>query len=676
MGCERIPRWIYHTIKKQNDDFVSMIIRKLLSRIRTGIQNPWFWLIFSAYFLRIVLMPVTGQNDSLFMPWQAHFILSGHFDVYAFLHQQFGEKVISPTTWAPYPYGYYGVTAGWLWVLQKLHLINLTGWDSSWSIMHPARVLFLMKLPYLVCDIAVGALLFRLLGGSRRGVLAWAAWAWSATVFYLLMMGQNDLYPVALTTLGLFCATRSIQHKYNPAHRSNVFAVCSVLLLGVGSVFKIYPLLLLAPVVLLLTERWPARLGLFLMGIAPFALAAIPFLSTEAYLRGVLFNQEGSRIFGGNQQFFALPGSLFLVGYFALLAFLLIKKTVDAWDCWSVSLGVLATLFLFVSTPFYWAVWLTPMLIAETCSREKRLFWVWLTLECVFSLFLLNRHRELGVALPVHLSEEFNLPNLTASLAIPGGTLVLRAAGVLEVVFYSLTTAALCAGLFFAIRSVHKNPSPVSEESGKVFFVLIPLFLLLGGLFVNLAAGRDFSSPILWQPWEKEVTLAEGTPRLSQSVQTSLSQINGFRVRLLRFSGSSPQLTLCLTQANPAVEALACSTQSTTDLVEDQRLYFMFARPVQVNPESQYRVNLVLDGAGAGVALPFSARAASSAVELGGQNLVGTIDLAPMKSFDSRAAVHTLLVTNILQDPILLVLMAIVLSAAGLWMAGIFHFPR
>ncbi|MFN3706603.1 MAG: hypothetical protein ACK4WM_11500, partial [Thermoflexales bacterium] len=122
--------------------------------------------------------------------------------------------------------------------------------------------------------------------------------------------------------------------------------------------------MLAPPFALLLGRRWSERLILLAIPALIFAVSAAPFLSTPAFVQGVLFNFEGVRLFSP-AQIFAQPVSLFVLAYIALTLFLIMRpaSASRSSDPWLVGLIVFASQQLFSWTQFYWAVWLTPFLI-------------------------------------------------------------------------------------------------------------------------------------------------------------------------------------------------------------------------------------------------------------------------------------------------------------------------
>jgi hypothetical protein len=228
------------------------------------LKSHWFWAIFTGYILRVLLMPITGQHDVLFMPWMTHFINQGNWNLYAFLYQEFGDIVMHrPGVWAPYPYGYYLFTAGWLEILERTNLIEFVNWNHTWGIPYPARYVFLFKAIYIPFDLAIGYVLYRICG--RIGLLLWA---WSPTAIYTpFMMGQNDVYVTTFAVAGVYAASKvtlvANKNQSTLTWLPDKWAMIACILLGIGSAFKIYPLLLIPPIILMIEPRWQQRFALF-----------------------------------------------------------------------------------------------------------------------------------------------------------------------------------------------------------------------------------------------------------------------------------------------------------------------------------------------------------------------------------------------------------------------------
>lgn len=370
-----------------------------------------FLVLLLPYLAWTALMPLTDQYDLLLNAWQAHHINRGYWNLYAHLSRvpNFAVPGHPP---APYPFGFYLLYAGWLEVLQGIGLIDYTTWRSPLVVREfPASVLAL-KLPYFAAHLAIGAILSRAAPLGWRWA-AWAIWAWSLSPAYLLFMGQNDLPLALLMVAATALGAHAIHQQQTGNLRWQLAAFASMTLLGVGATYKTAPLMLAPPFALLIATRWRGRAALVALPVAIFALSALPFLDTPAFVNGALFNPEGMRLFAG-VQLFAQTVPLFLVAYMGLLILLATRplERRQPLDVWLVGAGVFSALFLFAWTQFYWQAWLTPLLIGLVVrDAPRRALWlgVWLICEVTFGMLLFMRHRELSWGLLRLGSNQFQL---------------------------------------------------------------------------------------------------------------------------------------------------------------------------------------------------------------------------------------------------------------------------
>lgn len=642
------------------------------------LRSPWFWFIAAGYMLRIFFMPLTGQHDVMFMPWMTHFINQGHFNLYAFLFDKFGDIVMHrPGVWAPYPYGFYAFTAGWLEFLDRIGAWNLDNWDSIWVVLNPARSVFLLKAAYLPFDLMIGFVLFRV--GGRLGL---ALWAWSATAIYTpFMMGQNDIYATAFATIGIYAAARSIQiadsrHTLSQSFSNrlllNKWAILASILLGLGATFKIYPLLLLLPLVLVMTKQLRARLLLLCIGLLFFVISVLPFVTTPVFMNGVLLNPEGAKIMQ-EIQLFGVSVSPFFIGYLLLIGMILV---VDAphnppYLVWFIGAAVMALLFLWAPTPFYWLIWITPLLIGVV-NRARGLLYAWFALQSFFALTILVEHRELGVALPIHLYDGFNVPNLPTALAITHPVLARLFSdgwGIVNALFVT----ALLAVLWYSFTAVVKKHHLFIYGPKVLWGIAAPVMIMLMGLTANLYASKDLVSQNNWYEWQSQ-TFAAGD-QVVQELSLGSGELTGVR---LRFEEASPAsvLTLCIyPDGDLEQEPIACASRTMADQVENQILYFEFDDTVLVRTQHHPMVSIRVDGPDASITLPYATVSEERLLFFGEAALNGSLDVSALTSFSVRKAFEELIVNNILHDRYLLLSIGLVTGLTLLVIAVIFRKP-
>ena len=133
-----------------------------------------------------------------------------------------------------------------------------------------------------------------------------------------------ELYPALFATLAAALAARAVADRGNGRAGAMWAALGSMVALGIGATFKVFPLMLALPFAVLLGWRWAEWLILFTVPMLIFIVSAVPFLSTPAFVQGVLLNFEGIRLFSP-AQIFAQPASLFILAYIALTLFLIMR---------------------------------------------------------------------------------------------------------------------------------------------------------------------------------------------------------------------------------------------------------------------------------------------------------------------------------------------------------------
>jgi hypothetical protein len=626
-------------------------------RLANVFRSPWVWLILGGYWLRLILMPITGQHDVMFMAWQSHFINQGHLNIYAYLYHQFGSVTLNrPGVWAPYPYSFYAVSSLWLEVLSRLHLVDLSNWPAIWSVPFPARYVFLFKLAYLPFDLVIGTLLYRSFG-RKNGPAAWALWAWSPIALYTpFLMGQNDIYAVAFTVGAVYSCVRTLTEPHGL--KRTVFAISTALLVGAGATFKIYPLILLPVLILIITPNWTQRLGLVLIGASLIVVASLPFLHTVAYQQGVLFNTEGMGLFRGIS-IFGVNLPPFLMAYSALLVYLAIPKSCPAKevDPWAASLVTLALIFIFAPTQIYWLIWLLPFTIAIVFKRREWL-WLWILLQFVFAVLLLNQHRDLGIGLPVHLSSEFALPNITVALDLRRPNLsenLFQFWTLLSTVFtIILATMAVAAIQLF---SCSPQSAEIHFKPSHFIWIFLPVTAMAFGITVNLVLSRSLVIDQSLYGSFKELRLSAEKPVISQVVTPATNEVTGLHLRLFNSPDPALRLRACL---RPSLlegsETLGCVTASADQLDGESNLYVIFRKPIQLEAGQNYIATVELKDTTGALSLAYL-DSYPDQLTWGGELIAGRLDISPMHAFRLQTAWRQLVVENILNDPDLPALM-------------------
>lgn len=244
----------------------------------------------------------------------------------------------------------------WAWTnLSNLYSFPTFGWQ-----------IFLFKLPYLFVDIAVAFLLAGIFKGKkdqpvgRQEKWAFNLWLYNpVTLYATFMIGQLDILPVFFTVLSCYLIHKQ---KFGWAMFS----------LGIGAGYKIYPLLLIAPVAFVLGKTFLEKLKYIGIGLLPFFAISLPYLNSPGYRQMVLFGPKSGK------ELFMIWNVTAAEGIFP---FLLILTFIYIFSYYSNKIKTpfyfLSILLLTLSVSHYhpqWFLWVTPFLILSLVSRSLKYF--------------------------------------------------------------------------------------------------------------------------------------------------------------------------------------------------------------------------------------------------------------------------------------------------------------
>lgn len=265
------------------------------------------------------------------------------------------------------------------------------------EIWHP----LLLKLPYFIFDLLIGILLFKL---SERRIWAFALWMFNPVSLYATyMMGQFDVIPTAFIILSIYLAVKNRLEW-------------AALVLGFGIAFKIFPIFLVIPLILLGKDFW-RKVKLFIFSLAPYLLSIIPYLFSSNFRATALFTNQSSKSLYAN-----IPVSggeaIILFPAFLLFFYLLIwrKNNVDLWKLYLIPL-----LMFFIFTHYHpqWLIWIVPFLILDLVTSgfknimpNSLIFVSWFA-----SLFFFDPSLTLGIFAPI-TSTLHNTPSIWTLLNI------------------------------------------------------------------------------------------------------------------------------------------------------------------------------------------------------------------------------------------------------------------
>lgn len=207
----------------------------------------------------------------------------------------------------------------------------------------------LLKLTYLFFDILLGFLLIKLVD-PKKITLVFSLWIFNPVNLYSsYMMGQFDIIPTFFTALSFYFI---VKKKLDWA----------VLALGGGIAFKLYPVFLIIPLVIL-GKSFGTKAKLVALAFLPYLISILPYLASASFRSNALFaNQSSKSLYGalpvsGGESILLFPAAL-------LLFYLLIwNRKINELSYWKVYLIPLLLFFIFTHFHPQWLIWITPFLI-------------------------------------------------------------------------------------------------------------------------------------------------------------------------------------------------------------------------------------------------------------------------------------------------------------------------
>lgn len=247
----------------------------------------------------------------------------------------------------------------------------------------------LLKLSYLPFDILLAFLLYKIVD-PKKTVLALSLWIFNPINLYAsYMMGQFDIIPTFFTVLSIYFITKD---KLSWA----------ALALGGGIAFKLYPIFLIIPLIILAKNYW-TKIKLILLSLLPYFLSILPYLSSGSFRSNALFANQSSKSFyatipvSGGESIILFPTLLI---FFYLLIW---QKKIDKLSLWKIYLIPLLLFFIFTHYHPQWLIWITPFFILSLVFEKfKTLLPILLILSAwIGSLLFFDSSLSVGIFSPL-----------------------------------------------------------------------------------------------------------------------------------------------------------------------------------------------------------------------------------------------------------------------------------
>lgn len=299
-------------------------------------------LLLLAIFLRLLLSAFYFHPDIKTFNFQSSFLRKGVFNIYSYLKDN-KESLTLKDEFVYFPLTYFTL-GGYQAVASPILGSGFDKWlsdaDSSTMVRTPGifKYLIVLKIPYLIIDIAIAFLLIEFFKDPKNKKKAFVFWLFNPfTIILIYVFGNIDIFPVALT-LGAFLLLK----KQKPFAAS--------LLLGLASGFKLYPLLFI-PFLFLWGRNTKEKILLSLIPLAMFGLICLLFIS-PAFFQSALVSGLSTGIFRSELTVLVISLLFFYAAF--------LDKKINLFNYW---IALFIIIFSFSSFHVQWLFWVTPFIV-------------------------------------------------------------------------------------------------------------------------------------------------------------------------------------------------------------------------------------------------------------------------------------------------------------------------
>lgn len=348
-----------------------------------------------AILLRILIMPFYFHPDIKTTYFKVSFLKNGIIDVYSYLDKNVDNFSIKENlNYLPLTYFFLG---GYHIIVSNLLGNDFSSWlsDASAEVtdrLGTFRYLFVLKLPYLILDMAIPFVLIKFLSNESQKRRAFILWLFNPLTISIIYIFSNiDVIPVILSLISLW---------YFQKQRF----ILSGLILALAIGFKAYPILFLPFLILFIRDFKKIALIIFVtLGITLAIIA--PFWST-AFINSALLSSLTTRLsFPGIGIGF---GESLMIGIIVLTVLFvdnLLNKDKRINESWHLILGLLLLIFSTIHYHIQWLLWVLPFLILLSILQTKltKLLWTWASLAFLIPLLYDDKSMTISLLSPISL---------------------------------------------------------------------------------------------------------------------------------------------------------------------------------------------------------------------------------------------------------------------------------
>lgn len=386
-----------------------------------------FSFVIAAFLIRLLLMPVAVHSDlfsiNMFPPllFQEKII-----DIFAYVDKfdpHRGFSYYSPFTYYFFAFLHYifsfvtpSVTE-WMNNLRQIYLDGFSGQAVDFINSAPNPNLFLdlfmLKLPYLIVDLAIVLLLFKI--SKLKLINKWhvLVWFFNPVILYTTyIFGQYDILVISFILLGFIVVKKRLNIGF--------------LLLGMAGAFKIYPYLIIIPAAFIFGKNLKERLSLLIISFLPFIITSIPTLLNSPQLAIFTFFPKNlfhykTILYGWDKYSPIIKYGLLALSYLGVLFLSLFLRVKDKWK-FAVGLSLitfLLALTLAGRTHFHYLIWIVPLTILWFKNDPKLVTVLTLAQTISFASYkLLANQLQLGLFAPLNPDYFSNLPTVNSVINI------------------------------------------------------------------------------------------------------------------------------------------------------------------------------------------------------------------------------------------------------------------
>lgn len=365
--------------------------------------------------IRLAIMPFTihGQDLVFINYFPMMLVKNGIWDPYGFI----------ATKLPHFPYTYYGPALLMIMSAANFIYLKVLGFTSLAAFLEKGasmmfmdhvtadyvkalfgldlfRNIFILKIPYLLFDIATGAFLLKLAGNKEDGIRTYVIWMLNIVVIHsAYAVGGFDVIPAFFITTALYAAV--LNRPY----------LC-ISLLSVGGAVKILPYLLVLPGALLLGDSHKKKVSLLATAILVSAASYLPFvLSSGKAVFGFLLLTEAVHYPG--QARVVLSASFFIL-YLAICVSAFKESSIKGSSGKLIYYFMAILLISYTAFPvrFRYFVSVTPLLALIIPRHKKFGFFIMAIVMMLAFLWLTGRELQMGLFAPLGPDYFLGIPTL------------------------------------------------------------------------------------------------------------------------------------------------------------------------------------------------------------------------------------------------------------------------